>query len=998
MALNLMKKTAPHNTSFKAFDAKLTNNLNLKTNATYRELTAFVSGYKSAKTEDTNIIDQGQKISYNIPEKLLPQFFDLLEKCRRDGLTLNYSEKQLEPSGIMLDFDIMQDEEKSQLEDSHFYTMARHVIEMLSGMFVFTDSDRFSTYIMILRKVKTEYKESSAENEKGYFKDGFHMLIPGVKVSKNVKKYLIKRLLEEDVMKNVFDEVTFRNPLNDVLDKNSAHVVTLFPGNSKSGSKAPNVIHRIYKVEVKKNKVANLAQVNDFDKVNMVYEFSMNYENDKDTFIKKVEYVIRDDVMAQITQWACKPRQMNTETKNDLSILHMHDPDSDQLTKIIDILSPNRCIEYKYWFSIVCALAYTNDRYKPLAYHFSGARPKGVRVEFEKVWVEAITNKNKYSYSKEMIFNYAKIDNPEQYKIIVNESVFTKLTEAIFDQKIGGYVDHWHIAQLLKEMLGNKFIVDVDDSGSPRWYEFVLEDDPHVHGEIYKWRGCSDPYMLRNYLSMKVPIIFDRALNYLTDRKNTAAEEGQIKYYNELIKVVIQSSRKLFNHGHKNGIIQEAQSVFRKMNFSRSLDTEENIMGVGNGVLVMGKAPTLISSYHHYKISRFTPVNYKKMDPNNPVVLDVWTSIWDLFPDGEKDAFHKIMFFLSTSLTGRLKSSVMVQLRGGGANGKTYLMELMRNLLGAVNDGGYGTKLPIQYLIEREQMTHNASPVLVPLKYARLTSFSEADKSEHMRPAKLKKLASHEPINIRQLYGVQENIMHKSNFWIGTNYSLGINTTDHGTWRRIWQYIMKIKLCSHPDPENKYEKKADISFTTTKNRDPEFLSGMLSILTMYFGILEMKHGGDINDVESPTITRETEIFRNSQDTINRFITERVVITADENFEMPFTDLMDTYTSWFDNTVKEQRHDRLDIALSFESSRIANSIVKKAHGAKTVSGHRVLGAGEEKTDDERFLVVVEVEEEPEIPDVPEVHISAADSLTGMYDEYMKLLQEHDIKYW
>jgi phage/plasmid-associated DNA primase len=303
-------------------------------------------------------------------------------------------------------------------------------------------------------------------------------------------------------------------------------------------------------------------------------------------------------------------------------------------------------------------------------------------------------------------------------------------------------------------------------------------------------------------------------------------------------------------------------------------------------------------------------------------------------------------------------------------------MELFRNMLGGVNDMGYGCKLPIQYLIEREPMSNNASPVLEPLIYARLTYFSESDKSEQLRVSKKKKLTSHEPINVRPLYGKQQNIMHKSNFVLQTNYALSIDSTDHGTWRRERYYTMKIKFCTNPDPKNKYEKKKDPTFTDEKTRDPEYLSGILSILTMYLGILDMKYGGVLDRVPCPTITRETETFRNSQDVINRFITERIVITADAEHELSFTDLVDSYCQWYDHAVRERRHDRLDISLMFKNSRLSGSVFKKVNGAYCVRSHRVLGPEEEKEEDERFIL----QREQEIAD--EYEAKAVDDVVGV----------------
>jgi phage/plasmid-associated DNA primase len=490
-------------------------------------------------------------------------------------------------------------------------------------------------------------------------------------------------------------------------------------------------------------------------------------------------------------------------------------------------------------------------------------------------------------------------------------------------------------------------------------------------------------------------------LEYLNDRKDNATDEIQIKYYANLVKVTIFSCRKLYNNGFKGGVIREGESIFRKANFSKQLDKDENIMGVGNGVLVFDKVPTLIESYHQFKISRYTSVNYKKMDPTNTIVRQVFKSLWDLFPEGEKDALHYIIFYMCTSLTGRLKACLFLTLRGNGANGKSYLMELVRNVLGTVMDGGYGCKLPIQYLIEREPMSNNASPVLVPLTWARLTYFSESDKSEKLRVSKKKQLTSHEPINVRALYGNQQNIIHKSNFILETNYALIIDSWDHGTWRREKYYTMKKKFCKHPNPDNAYEEQDDPTFSTSKARDPEFLSGMLSILAMYLSILDMKYDGDINKVRCDTIARETEAFRNSQDIINRFITERVVKTESGDYEMPYIELIDNYCRWYDSNVKEHRHDRLDISLMFKNSRLSDAISKKINGTLFIKGHRVLGPEEEMESGEEYLV----EPMPDIEDLSKykkkggcdtVYPTSNDVLQSTYDEYMQLVRDNGIE--
>jgi phage/plasmid-associated DNA primase len=361
------------------------------------------------------------------------------------------------------------------------------------------------------------------------------------------------------------------------------------------------------------------------------------------------------------------------------------------------------------------------------------------------------------------------------------------------------------------------------------------------------------------------------------------------------------------------------------------------------------------------------------------------------------------MCFISTSLTARLKACLFLTLRGNGANGKSYLMELVRGLLGGVFENGYGYKMPIQFLTENDRTSNQATPALMPLEYARMTYFSESDKSEKLRVAKKKMLTSQEPLNGRANYGNTKNFMHASNFILTTNYALIIDTTDHGTWRRERYYTMKMKFCKEPNPEHKYERKADPSFAGKKARDPDFLSGFLSILTVYFGIVEMQYGGDIELVPCPTIFDETEKFRNSQDVMNRFITERAVYTVDVDNEIPLSDIVDEYCRWYDNTIKQQTHDRYDISLMFQNSRIGKKIKKGAARALVVKGCRILGAGEEKLDAEKYIV--NADEESKRSENGECIFTKYDPkesyeqvVQKVYGHYLKLLEKNNVQYW
>jgi phage/plasmid-associated DNA primase len=965
------------------------NSLILKTRKSYNDFTNYIKPYKNApgvKDPNSNFIDQGEyKASYSVPHSAIPELFNLLEKCRLDNLPMSISEKQLEKSGIMLDFDIEQEDDKRQLTEPIIGMLRSIIIEVVRSVI---GTSTYSMHCMCLIKDGIEFNK-----KKNCYKDGIHFIIPDVKVDKQVKKYIIKSIIEHKQYTFVDKEIIRKNEA--FLDINSAHVVTLLPGNCKAGKK-PYIIRDIYKYDTL-NDFATTMYPLATTSFNISYDFSVNYQRQGSSVVK-LDVDIKENVRSILSQVDDSEDIKLAEAKHE----NIMTSEYNRILQIVDILAPVRYNEYHYWFQIVSALAYHsasqgNETLKTIAEQFSAKRLSGIRDDFETVWENAYSGKYVYKYSLYMIHNYAKMDNPELYNIITNADIFNKLTTTISEHN--GLLDHWHWASLLKDLCGNKFKLDEDISGkSSIWYEFISANDPHKHGELYKWKSINEPYNLRTCISTTLFLLGKNAVKHLDEMLAKAESESSLKYYSKLRGNAFKSIKKLHNNGFKNGVISECKTLFKEINFTYNLDRYDNMIGVGNGIVVFDKIPHLVDHYNDYYISRYTPTNYMKMDPKNPNIKAAFNAIWELFPPEEKDAFYYIMFFFSTSMVRTKKDCLFGNIIGNGANGKTFLVEIMRNILGNATETGYACKLPISMLIEKEQHSGNATPALMDLMYATFTYFSESEKSENLRVSVIKQLTSHEPISVRPLYGKQMNITHKSNFIAASNYTLNIRSTDHGTWRRLWYYMMKYKFDDHPNPNNKYEKKADRTLTSVKTNDPEFLSAMMSVMYMFLSIFTMKYNGELSRVRSPTIIRETEEFRNSQDTLNRFICDRVVKTVDPDVTVALADVVDAYCKWYDTMIKNNGpngHDRADITTMLKNSRLMNFIDSKSQSGAFIKGHRLLGIGESKDHGEENLDMVIVTQKNTEIAVRNDNTSDQE-LELIYAEYMEEVKKHGLK--
>lgn len=95
----------------------------------------------SSGDPSTNIIDRQALRCYNVPDKKIPKMFRLIEACRRHDVKMMMTEKQEEYSGVMLDFDIYQDEEEDQITDEIFHRLVKRIIEGLLSILSFPEKN-----------------------------------------------------------------------------------------------------------------------------------------------------------------------------------------------------------------------------------------------------------------------------------------------------------------------------------------------------------------------------------------------------------------------------------------------------------------------------------------------------------------------------------------------------------------------------------------------------------------------------------------------------------------------------------------------------------------------------------------------------------------------------------------------------------------------------------------------------------------------------------------
>lgn len=210
------------------------------------------------------------------------------------------------------------------------------------------------------------------------------------------------------------------------------------------------------------------------------------------------------------------------------------------------------------------------------------------------------------------------------------------------------------------------------------------------------------------------------------------------------------------------------------------------------------------------------------------------------------------------SLTGSISEQCMFFLYGGGKNGKSTFINVIRDLLGE-----YAEQSNTETFMMKQSSGNGASSDVARLKGSRLVAATESDEGKRLAESLIKQLTGGDSITARFLY--KESFEFKPTFKIFfvSNHKPQIKGIDRGIWRRI-------RL---------------IPFTTTIRDDEDDKSLPDKLKSEMPGILRWAVEGCLmwqqEGLGMPQAVAEaTDEYREEMDTLAHFIEENCVINPD----------------------------------------------------------------------------------------------------------------------
>ena len=144
---------------------------------------------------------------------------------------------------------------------------------------------------------------------------------------------------------------------------------------------------------------------------------------------------------------------------------------------------------------------------------------------------------------------------------------------------------------------------------------------------------------------------------------------------------------------------------------------------------------------------------------------------------------HFLRRALGYSITGSTRERRLFVCHGVGRNGKTTLLELVRDIIGE----GFCQVLPSELLMARKNQSHagSASPDLAALHGTRYVICAETDQGGRLNEGRVKWLTGDDTVQARRLFEAPFTFTPSHTVWLTTNHRPQVRDGGEALWDRL---------------------------------------------------------------------------------------------------------------------------------------------------------------------------------------------------------------------
>lgn len=251
-------------------------------------------------------------------------------------------------------------------------------------------------------------------------------------------------------------------------------------------------------------------------------------------------------------------------------------------------------------------------------------------------------------------------------------------------------------------------------------------------------------------------------------------------------------------------------------------------------------------------------------------------------PDGERvdrSLQHFVRRALGVCLIDSVQDQAMIVFHGGGANGKSTLLNAVSRVM-----GDYAMTAAVHSLLYNDRQSGSGpSPDIARLaERPRLLRVSEPEAGARLSEGGVKSMTGGEPIVARKLNEAPIEFTPNFKIVLSCNNRPSIRGGDDGIWRRILLVPWKVQI----PPEEQREHGPRIE-AALREEAPGILNWLIAGLDDYFD-----RGGLAPPLQ---VQAETSAYRSDSDLVGRFLAD--CYEKSEGARAEFNELFDVFKLW-----------------------------------------------------------------------------------------------------
>ena len=298
-------------------------------------------------------------------------------------------------------------------------------------------------------------------------------------------------------------------------------------------------------------------------------------------------------------------------------------------------------------------------------------------------------------------------------------------------------------------------------------------------------------------------------------------------------------------------------------------DRHKYLLNVENGVLDL-KTGELKQHDRELKLTKYTNVAYDRY-----ALCPTWLKFLDQIFKGDEALIEYMQRLIGYSMTGDISEQGMYFLVGGGSNGKSTFINIVKHMM-----GDYGLQTKSDTFIKKKDTGANND--IARLASARFVSAVESEEGEKLQESLVKTITGGEPILARFLRQEFFEFVPEFKVFFTTNHKPIIGGVDEGIWRRVKIIPFTLNLKPH-ERDKKLEEKLSLE-----------MSGILNWALE--GCLEWQKNGLI---EPDVVKKATGDYKQDMDILGPFLDECCYTDEpkNENIQIEAQELYKIYDNW-----------------------------------------------------------------------------------------------------